>query len=89
MWATIHPLADSLETDQMTTEYATSMNGLDWTWQGTALCGRPGEWGSRATRVTAARFAGQSVTAYYDGRAAPRRTTRSGPGSPSAPTRRR
>jgi len=37
MWATIHPLADPLETDQMTTEYATSMNGLDWTWQGTAL----------------------------------------------------
>ena len=69
MWATIHPLADPLETDQMTTEYATSMNGLDWTWQGAALCGRPGEWDSRGTRVTAVRFAGQSVTAYYDGRA--------------------
>jgi hypothetical protein len=69
MWATIHPLADPLETDQMTTEYATSMNGLDWTWQGTALCGRPGEWDSRGTRVTAVRFAGQSVTACYDGRA--------------------
>ena len=37
MWATIHPLADPLEADQMTTEYATSMNGLDWTWQGTGL----------------------------------------------------
>ena len=45
MWATIHLLADPLETDQMTTEYATSMDGLGWTWQGTALCGRPGEWG--------------------------------------------
>lgn len=69
MWATIHPLADPLETDQMTTEYATSADGLDWTWQGTALCGRPGEWDSRGTRVTAVRFGEQSVTAYYDGRA--------------------
>jgi hypothetical protein len=69
MWATIHPLADPLETDQMTTEYATSADGLDWIWLGTALCGRPGEWDSRGTRVTAVRFAGQSVTAYYDGRA--------------------
>jgi hypothetical protein len=69
MWATIHPLADPLETDQMTTEYATSPDGLDWVWQGTALAGRPGEWDARGTRVTAVRFAGQSVTAYYDGRA--------------------
>jgi hypothetical protein len=69
MWATIHPLADPLETDQMTTEYATSADGLDWAWLGTALCGRPGEWDSRGTRVTAVRLAGESVTAYYDGRA--------------------
>ena len=72
MWATIHPLADPDETDQMTTEYATSADGLDWTWQGTALAGRPGEWDSRGTRVTAVRFGGpgrRRVTAYYDGRA--------------------
>lgn len=69
MWATIHPLADPAETDQMTTEYATSQDGLDWTWQGTALTGRPGEWDARGTRVAAVRFAGRSVTAYYDGRA--------------------
>jgi hypothetical protein len=69
MWATIHPLADPLETDQMTTEYATSADGLDWTWHGTALAGRPGEWDSRGTRVSAVRFDDVSVTAYYDGRA--------------------
>lgn len=69
MWATIHPLADPLETDQMTTEYATSEDGLGWAWQGTALSGRPGEWDSRGTRVAAVRFDGRSVTAYYDGRA--------------------
>jgi hypothetical protein len=72
MWATIHPLADPHETDQMTTEYATSADGIDWTWQGTALCGRPGEWDSRGARVTAVRFGGAGshpITAYYDGRA--------------------
>ena len=69
MWATIHPLADPLETDQMTTEYATSADGLDWTWHGTALAGRPGQWDSRGTRVSAVRFSDLSVTAYYDGRA--------------------
>jgi hypothetical protein len=69
MWATIHPLTDPNETDQMTTEYATSSDGLDWIWHGTALSGRPGEWDSRGTRVTAVQFDGQSLTAYYDGRA--------------------
>jgi hypothetical protein len=72
MWATIHPLSDPDETDQMTTEYAISADGLDWAWLGTALCGRPGEWDSRGTRVTAVRFNGPGaagVTAYYDGRA--------------------
>lgn len=72
MWATIHPLADPDATDQMTTEYATSTDGLDWTWQGTALSGRPGEWDCRGTRVTAVRLDGagpSAVTAYYDGRA--------------------
>jgi hypothetical protein len=69
MWATIHPLTDPLETDQMTTEYATSGDGLDWTWHGTALSGRPGEWDARGTRVCAVRFGERSITAYYDGRA--------------------
>jgi hypothetical protein len=69
MWATIHPLADPLETDQMTTEYATSADGLDWTWQGTALAGRPGDWDARGARVTAVVQEPDRITAYYDGRA--------------------
>lgn len=69
MWATIHPLVDPLVTDQMTTEYATSPDGLDWTWHGTALSGRPGEWDSRGARVTAVRFCDDGVVAFYDGRA--------------------
>ena len=30
LWASCHPLDDPLQTDQMTTEYATSTDGLAW-----------------------------------------------------------
>lgn len=69
MLATIHPLTDPGETDQMTTEYATSTDGLDWTWQGTALCGRPGEWDARGVRATSIRSGEDGVVVFYDGRA--------------------
>jgi hypothetical protein len=69
LWASCHPLADPLEADQMTTEYATSADGLAWTWHGTALSGTPGQWDSRGTRVAAVHFGAGTVTAYYDGRA--------------------
>jgi hypothetical protein len=69
LWATVHPLTDPDETDRMSTDYACSADGLAWTWQGTALAPRPGEWDSRGARVTAVRLAGGGVVAYYDGRA--------------------
>ncbi len=69
LWASCHPLDDPLQTDQMTTEYATSTEGLTWTWHGTALSGTPGQWDARGTRVSAVHFEGDAVTAYYDGRA--------------------
>ena len=69
LWASCHPLADPLQADQMTTEYATSPDGLAWTWHGTALSGTPGQWDARGTRVTAVTFGTDAVTAYYDGRA--------------------
>ncbi|HLN69181.1 MAG TPA: hypothetical protein VK280_18175 [Streptosporangiaceae bacterium] len=69
LWASCHPLADPLQADQMTTEYATSPDGLAWTWHGTALSGTPGQWDARGTRVTAVTFGPDTVTAYYDGRA--------------------
>ena len=69
LWASCHPLADPLQADQMTTEYATSPDGLAWTWHGTALSGTPGQWDARGTRVTAVTFGADTVTAYYDGRA--------------------
>ncbi|WP_219471232.1 hypothetical protein [Nonomuraea rhizosphaerae] len=69
LWASCHPLADPGEEDQMVTDYATSADGLEWTWQGTALSGRPGLWDARGVRVSAVRFDGDRVVAYYDGRA--------------------
>jgi hypothetical protein len=69
LWASCHPLADPLQADQMTTEYATSPDGLAWTWHGTALSGTPGRWDSRGTRVTTVDFGQGPVTAYYYGRA--------------------
>jgi hypothetical protein len=69
LWASCHPLADPNETDQMITDYATSTDGLAWSWHGTALAGRPGSWDSRGTRVTSVCQSGNMITAFYDGRA--------------------
>lgn len=69
MWACIHPLADPDATDRMWTEYASSADGLEWTWHGPALRPRPGEWDGRGVRVTDVRFMPEGVLAHYDGRA--------------------
>jgi hypothetical protein len=69
LWACCHPLADPAEADQMVSGYATSSDGLDWTWHGTVLSGRPGQWDARGTRVSAVWQDGESVVAFYDGRA--------------------
>lgn len=44
LWASVHPLADPDQADQMATDYASSADGVTWTWQGTALSPRPAEW---------------------------------------------
>jgi hypothetical protein len=69
LWTSCHPLDDPEQADQMTTEYATSADGLAWTWHGTALSGTPGQWDSRGTRVSAVCFDGDTITAFSDGRA--------------------
>ena len=73
LWASCHPLDDPLQTDQMTTEYATSADGVAWTWHGTALSGTPGRWDSRGARVTSVRFDGEDVAGLP-----PHRLTRKG-----------
>ncbi|MEV7971407.1 hypothetical protein AB0O34_36250, partial [Sphaerisporangium sp. NPDC088356] len=69
LWASCHPLGDAGEEDQMVTDYATSADGLEWIWHGTALSGRAGCWDSRGARVTAVVRTGGTVLATYDGRA--------------------
>ncbi|RCG28541.1 hypothetical protein DQ384_22560 [Sphaerisporangium album] len=69
LWASCHPLADPGEEDQMVSDYATSPDGLHWTWHGTALSGRPGCWDSRGARVTAAVRHDGTLYVAYDGRA--------------------
>ncbi len=70
MWACRHPLDDGDdEADRMTTAYATSVDGLAWTVETTAL--RPGEgWDRRGARITAVLPDDDgSWWALYDGRA--------------------
>ncbi len=65
-WLCCHPLDVPGAEDRMTTGYATSDDGLDWTWHGTVLAGRPGAWDARGARVTSVLPDGR---ASYDGRA--------------------
>jgi hypothetical protein len=68
-WASCHPLDDPAATDRMTTEHATSDDGIEWTWHGTALAGRLGSWDARGVRVSAVRLGGPEPLVFYDGRA--------------------
>jgi hypothetical protein len=69
LWASVHPLERWDDADRMTTEYATSHDGVSWTWHGTALAGRPGEWDARGVRVSSVLIDDSTITATYDGRA--------------------
>ena len=69
LWASVHPLEDPGATDRMTTEHATSPDGVDWTWQGTALAGTPGGWDARGVRFATVVLDGDRTWALYDGRA--------------------
>ncbi|MCL2419345.1 MAG: hypothetical protein FWD04_08635 [Conexibacteraceae bacterium] len=65
-WICCHPLDQPGEEDRMTTAYATSEDGRDWSTHGTVLAGRPGAWDARGARVTAVLADGR---VSYDGRA--------------------
>lgn len=69
LWASVHPLEDPANTDRMTTDYFSSLDGVDWTGHGPALAPRPGEWDARGVRVSAVRWSPDGIVAYYDGRA--------------------
>jgi hypothetical protein len=65
-WVCCHPLDERDEEDRMTTAYATSVDGIAWSWRGAAIAPRPGTWDARGTRVTAVLPNGWAT---YDGRA--------------------
>lgn len=68
LWASCHPLDDPAATDRMTTEYATSSDGMQWTWRGTALAGSTG-WDARGVRFADVLQLADGYLAFYDGRA--------------------
>ncbi len=65
-WVCCHPLDVPGAEDRMRTAYASSDDGLAWTWHGTVLTGRAGRWDARGARVTAVLPGGGAA---YDGRA--------------------
>jgi hypothetical protein len=69
LWASVHPLDDPAATDRMTTEHATSPDGIEWTWRATALAGTDGGWDARGVRFSTVVLDGPRTWALYDGRA--------------------
>jgi hypothetical protein len=68
-WVCCHPLDDEQNTDRMVSRYASSIDGLTWTWGPVALAGRQGEWDARGVRISAVLMDRSPFVAYYDGRA--------------------
>ncbi|MBV9487000.1 MAG: hypothetical protein JO246_13185, partial [Frankiaceae bacterium] len=69
LWASVHPLDLPDHTDRMTTDYATSTDGIDWNWHGTVLTGTPGSWDARGVRATSVLPTADAIWMSYDGRA--------------------
>lgn len=72
MWACRHPLdGGEDEADRMDTRYATSTDGLRWSFDddGAALAPTPGSWDARGVRVCSVLPSEGGWVAFYDGRA--------------------
>jgi hypothetical protein len=69
LWASVHPLDLPDHTDRMTTDYATSADGVHWDWQGTVLAGTAGSWDARGVRATSVIATVDQLWMTYDGRA--------------------
>jgi hypothetical protein len=69
MWACRHPLdGGDDQADRMTTWYATSPDGLDWTMRGEALGPVADSWDARGTRIADVGQINGRWWALYDGR---------------------
>jgi hypothetical protein len=69
LWVCAHPLDVPGAEDRMSTLYATSDDGADWTWHGPVLRPRPGQWDARGARLSAVVPTADGLLAAYDGRA--------------------
>jgi hypothetical protein len=69
MWVCEHVITDPQMADAMSTWYATSPDGLDWTIEHKCLAPRSEGWDSRGARIASVLGANGSRVAYYDGRA--------------------
>lgn len=69
LWASVHPLESDEHADRMSTWYATSPDGVEWTWRGSMLNPRPGTWDARGARLTSVLPVAGGLLASYDGRA--------------------
>jgi hypothetical protein len=67
MWVCCHPLDELGQEDRMTSRYAWSPDGLEWTIQDEVLAPTAGSWDQRGTRITAV-FPGPPAAVMYDGR---------------------
>lgn len=65
-WLCCHHLDVPGAEDRMSSAYATSEDGWEWTWHGTVLRGREGAWDARGARLTTILGDGRAA---YDGRA--------------------
>jgi hypothetical protein len=68
LWACCHPLDDPQATDRMTSRYAESPDGLQWSLGPDCISGRSGSWDARGARITEVVPSGGKWFAYYDGR---------------------
>jgi hypothetical protein len=69
MWACRHPLDGGEDAaDRMSTWFATSRDGLEWSLRGAALSPTAGTWDARGTRVSDVLHSNGKWWAFYDGR---------------------